>query len=39
MGLMPMERQQGIAKSKGGGRSMLMTDAGDCRCRWNVICR
>jgi len=24
MGLMPMEKQQDAAKSKGGGRSMLM---------------
>jgi len=38
MGLTPMEKQQDVAKSKGGGRSMLMIDAGDCRCRQKVIC-
>jgi len=39
MGLMSMEIQQDVAKSKGGGRSMLMTDSGDCRCRQKVICK
>jgi len=39
MGLMPMEKQQDVPKSKGGGRSILMTDVGDGRCRQKVVCR
>ena len=30
MGLMPMEKQENVAKSKDGGQFMLMIDAGDC---------